>query len=52
MLRNHTPNMDNQIQQKITNLKSELAKCQSMLSSPFKRDDSIEFENNMMQLMN
>ncbi|MBU8728941.1 hypothetical protein KM915_02570 [Cytobacillus oceanisediminis] len=50
MLRNHTPNMDNQIQQKITNLKSELAKCQSMLSSPFKRDDSIEFENNMMQI--
>jgi len=50
MLRNHTPNMDNQIQQKITDLKSELAKCQSMLSSPFKRDDSIEFENNMMQI--
>ncbi|AND39788.1 hypothetical protein [Cytobacillus oceanisediminis] len=50
MLRNHTPNMDSQIQQKITNLKSELVKCQSMLSSPFKRDDSIEFENNMMQI--
>ncbi|MCS0789195.1 hypothetical protein NX021_13655 [Cytobacillus firmus] len=50
MLRNHTPNMDNQIQQKITDLKSELAKYQSMLSSTFKRDDSIEFENNMMQI--
>lgn len=50
MLRNHTPNMDNHIQQKITELKSELAKYQSMLSSPFKRDDSIEFGNNMMQI--
>ncbi|RBP90547.1 hypothetical protein DFO70_10952 [Cytobacillus firmus] len=50
MLRNHTPNLDSQIQQKITELKSELAKYQSMLSPSFKRDDSTEGKNNIKQI--
>ncbi|MGY6210924.1 hypothetical protein ACXEO8_13120 [Cytobacillus firmus] len=50
MLRNHTPNMDSQIQQKITDLKSELAKYQTILSPSFKRKDSTEGENNIKQI--
>lgn len=50
MLRNHTPNMDSQIQQKITDLKSKLAKYQSMLSPSFKREDSAERENNIQEI--
>ncbi|MCM3708101.1 MULTISPECIES: hypothetical protein [Cytobacillus] len=50
MLRNHTPNMDSQIQQKITDLKSELAKYQSLLSPSFKRKNSADTEKNIKQI--
>ncbi len=40
MLRNHTPDKEIQLQQKIIHLKSELAKYQSMLSPEYEKEQS------------